>query len=130
MTAGRRKNRSEEQETAERTKTIPEEAGSVYNIPIMKFSWALTFLTACAFAQETPTEREAARAVLQKMDALEQSLDEPGWVTKLSAPDAARPGLRLPSLKLRQCTRHARAAHRIRRIGRTTNSLEKQDDAT
>ena len=51
---------------------------------------ALTLLTACAFAQETPTEREAARVVLQKMDALETSLDVPGWVAKLSAPDAAR----------------------------------------
>jgi len=56
----------------------------------MKFSLALTLLTACAFGQETPTEREAARVVLQKMDALEKSLDVPGWVAKLSAPDAAR----------------------------------------
>ena len=41
-------------------------------------------------AQETPTEREAARDVLKKMATLEQSLDVPGWVTKLTAPNAAR----------------------------------------
>jgi amidohydrolase len=56
----------------------------------MKVSVALTLLAVSAFAQETPTEREAARAVLQKMDTLEKSLDVPGWVAKLSAPDAAR----------------------------------------
>ncbi len=61
-----------------------------YNIPMMRFSLALALSAACAFAQETPTEREAARVVLQKMDALEKSLDVPGWVAKLSAPDAAR----------------------------------------
>ena len=48
----------------------------------MKFSLALTVLTACAFVQETPTEREAARVVVQKMDALETSLDVPGWMAK------------------------------------------------
>lgn len=42
------------------------------------------------FAQETPTEREAARDVLKKMDTLEHSLDVPGWVERLSAPNAAR----------------------------------------
>jgi amidohydrolase len=41
-------------------------------------------------AQETSTEREAATAVIKKMTALEQSLDVPGWVTKLTAPNAAR----------------------------------------
>ena len=41
-------------------------------------------------AQETPTERDAAREVLKKMDALEKSLDVPGWVGRFSAPDAAR----------------------------------------
>ena len=42
------------------------------------------------FAQETPTEREAARDVLKKMNELEKSLDVPGWVSKLSAPNPAR----------------------------------------
>jgi amidohydrolase len=41
-------------------------------------------------AQETPTEREAAKDVLRKMGTLEQSLDVPGWVAKLTAPNAAR----------------------------------------
>jgi len=41
-------------------------------------------------AQETPTEREAAKDVLKKMSALEQSLDVPGWVTKLTAANPAR----------------------------------------
>lgn len=43
-----------------------------------------------AAAQETPTEREAAREVLQKMAALEQSLDVPAMVAKLSAANAQR----------------------------------------
>ena len=41
-------------------------------------------------AQETPTERDAAREVLRKMAALEQSLDVPGLVTKLTAANPAR----------------------------------------
>src|SRR5215469_12564792 len=45
---------------------------------------------AACFAQETPTERDAARDVLRKMEALEKSLDARGWVEKLTAPDAGR----------------------------------------
>jgi hypothetical protein len=41
-----------------------------------------------AMAQETQTEREAARGVLQKMDALERSIDVPALVTSLRAPNA------------------------------------------
>lgn len=41
-------------------------------------------------AQETETERLAARDVLQKMTSLEQSLDVPALVSKLTAPDPAR----------------------------------------
>jgi amidohydrolase len=37
-----------------------------------------------ARAQETPTERDAARDVLKKMAALEQSVDVAGWVTRLT----------------------------------------------
>ncbi len=47
-------------------------------------------IAAPVFAQETPTEREAARDVLQKMATLEQSLDVPGLVSKLTGPNAAR----------------------------------------
>jgi amidohydrolase len=41
-------------------------------------------------AQETPTEREAARDVLKKMADLQTSLDVPGLVTKLLAPNPGR----------------------------------------
>jgi amidohydrolase len=41
-------------------------------------------------AQDTPTEREAARDVLKKMAALEQSLDVPGLVSRLTGPNADR----------------------------------------
>jgi amidohydrolase len=47
-------------------------------------------LGAAAFAQETPTEREAARDVLKKMAELQKSLDVPGWVEQLSASNPAR----------------------------------------
>ncbi len=43
-----------------------------------------------AFAQETPTERDAARGVLQKMQALEASLDVPRLVTTLTGANPAR----------------------------------------
>jgi amidohydrolase len=45
---------------------------------------ALLLFVSAASAQETPTERDAARDVLKKMSALEQSLDVPGWVSKLT----------------------------------------------
>src|SRR5215213_4872025 len=60
---------------------------------------ARTALAACTLAfavarpglaQETPTEREAARDVVRKMDALERSLDVPRWVATLTAPNPAR----------------------------------------
>lgn len=41
-------------------------------------------------AQETPTEREAAREVLKKMDALEQSLAVPGFVQRFTGPNPER----------------------------------------
>ena len=41
-------------------------------------------------AQDTPTERDAARDVLKKMSALEQSLDVPGLVSRLTGPSAER----------------------------------------
>jgi amidohydrolase len=45
---------------------------------------------ALGLAQETPTEREAAAGVLQKMAALEKSIDAPGWVAKFSAANTVR----------------------------------------
>ncbi|HEV3198060.1 MAG TPA: peptidase dimerization domain-containing protein [Bryobacteraceae bacterium] len=50
----------------------------------------LALLSSFALAQETPTEREAARDVLKKMSDLEKSLDVAGWVSRLSAPNPAR----------------------------------------
>lgn len=47
-------------------------------------------LTAPAAAQETQAEREAAKGVLQKMGALEQSIDVPTLVKTLRAPNAKR----------------------------------------
>src|SRR6266550_3155598 len=43
-----------------------------------------------ARAQETPTERDAARDVLKKMSALEQSLDVAGLVSRLTGANAGR----------------------------------------
>ncbi len=50
----------------------------------------LLSLTAPAFAQDTDTEKAAARDVLRKMNELEQSLDIPGMVTKLTGANAER----------------------------------------
>jgi amidohydrolase len=47
-------------------------------------------LPVTALAQDTQTEKEAARDVLKKMAALEQSLDVPGLVATLTAPNAER----------------------------------------
>jgi hypothetical protein len=41
-------------------------------------------------AQETPTERQAATGVVQKLQTLEQSLNIPALVTELTAPNADR----------------------------------------
>jgi amidohydrolase len=43
-----------------------------------------------AAAQETPTERDAARGVVHTLDSLERSLDLPAYVARLTGPDAAR----------------------------------------
>src|SRR5438874_4362360 len=47
-------------------------------------------LPAVALAQDTPTEKDAARSVLKKMTALEQSLDVPAIVARLTGPNADR----------------------------------------
>ena len=54
------------------------------------FAFAVTLVASAAHAQETPTEREAARDVLKKMGDLETSLDVPGLVAKLTGPNPAR----------------------------------------
>jgi hypothetical protein len=60
----------------------------------MKLPALAALLSIALLAQETPTERDAAREVLKKMDALEKSLDVPAWVERLSAPDVARDRVR------------------------------------
>ncbi len=47
-------------------------------------------MAASLFAQETPTERQAAHDVLAKMDALERSLAIPALVARLTAPNRER----------------------------------------
>ncbi|MEO8499535.1 MAG: peptidase dimerization domain-containing protein [Vicinamibacteria bacterium] len=54
---------------------------------------ASAILAPPALAQETPTEREAARDVLKKMSDLETSLDVPALVAKLTGPNPARDGV-------------------------------------
>ena len=41
-------------------------------------------------AQETPTEREAAKEVVQKLGVLQKTVDVAGWTAKLSQPNATR----------------------------------------
>src|SRR5438067_1772620 len=56
-------------------------------ISVAVFLWASSLVAA---AQETPTEREAARGVLQKMADLERSLDIPALVQRLTGPNPQR----------------------------------------
>lgn len=51
---------------------------------------AVGAMAVAAVAQETQTQREAARGVLAKMAALEQSLDVPALVATLTGPNATR----------------------------------------
>ncbi len=58
--------------------------------PLLAIALLAALLPAAVPAQETPTEREAAHEVLRKMDVLERSLDVPGVVAKLTAPNPRR----------------------------------------
>jgi len=58
--------------------------------PLIALAFAATLAAPGAVAQETPTEREAARDVLRKMGELGTSLDVPGLVAKLTGPNPAR----------------------------------------
>ena len=57
---------------------------------LLLLAFASIGLCVPAAAQETETEKAAARDVLKKMSALEQSLDVPGFVTRLTGPNTAR----------------------------------------
>jgi amidohydrolase len=50
----------------------------------------ILFLAAPALPQETPTEREAAQSVLEKLAVLEKSVDAPAWAARLTAPNPER----------------------------------------
>jgi amidohydrolase len=62
----------------------------------MRLHRPLSIATLCVIAilplaaQDTPTERDAARDVIQKMGALQRTVDVTGWIARLSAPDAVR----------------------------------------
>jgi amidohydrolase len=56
----------------------------------MKFLTCAVFSMMLAFAQDTPTEREAASDVLRRMADLEKSLDVPTWVERLTASNPQR----------------------------------------
>ncbi len=56
----------------------------------MKILACAAIFAAAALAQETPTERDAARDVLHQMAELEKSIDVSGLVERLSAPNAER----------------------------------------
>jgi amidohydrolase len=62
-----------------------------FRLRLPAFFVAVAFLAPCvAPAQETDTEKSAARDVLKKMAALEESLDVPGLVARLTGSNAAR----------------------------------------
>src|SRR5689334_6478029 len=62
--------------------------------PMVRVTLASAALIVAAFAtvraQETPTEREAARVVVQKQADLVRSLNVDALVTRLTGPNAAR----------------------------------------
>jgi amidohydrolase len=51
---------------------------------------AVGLLAGALFAQDTPTEKEAAKDVIRKMADLEKSLNVPGWVSRFTVTNAAR----------------------------------------
>src|SRR5580765_3860273 len=61
-----------------------------HRVTALFFFSAALLLSVGARAQDTQTEREAARDVLKKMAALEQSLDVPAIIGRLTGPNADR----------------------------------------
>ncbi len=58
---------------------------------LCRYLIAASFLTPCFIvAQETPTEREAARDVLAQIAELEKSLNVPALVARLTADNPQR----------------------------------------
>lgn len=57
-------------------------------MPKLPIAALILLLPVCA--QETPTEKLAAKGVLEKLNVLEKSIDAHAWVAKLSGPNAER----------------------------------------
>ena len=57
---------------------------------MIKYAAVFTAISAIAVAQDTPTEREAAKDVLAKMGQLERSIDVAGLVSRLNGDDPER----------------------------------------
>jgi amidohydrolase len=97
---------------------------------------ALPFATPLG-AQATPTEREAARNVIAKMDTLERSLDVPALVQRITGPNAARDSVVARAAQLMQTellalgdsiTRHPEIGFtETAAVGRLTDYLKAHD---
>jgi amidohydrolase len=60
-------------------------------MPLLRTALFLSLVAVAPLvAQETPTEREAARGVVRKLDSLQKSLDLPSMVAKITMSNAAR----------------------------------------
>ena len=59
--------------------------GLSLHLPFLVIAFAMS-----SHAQETAAQRAAARGVLEKMAALEESLDVPALVARLTVPNATR----------------------------------------
>ncbi|MDZ7632027.1 MAG: hypothetical protein U5K74_11960 [Gemmatimonadaceae bacterium] len=59
-------------------------------LPTLLLSAALAASARAALAQDTPTEREAAREVIAKLATLQRTVDVRGWTARLSTSDATR----------------------------------------
>ncbi|MEW5917459.1 MAG: peptidase dimerization domain-containing protein, partial [Gemmatimonadota bacterium] len=63
----------------------------MWSYPLVRRALSLVALLGpAALAQETPTQREAARDVVTKMAALHREIDAASWASKLTTPNAAR----------------------------------------
>src|SRR5947209_1031007 len=57
---------------------------------VLTLTALLTLIPGLARAQETPTERDAARSVVHQLDSLERSLNVTAMVARLTGPNAPR----------------------------------------
>jgi len=57
---------------------------------VVRLTLLLLFGPRLALAQETPTERDAARSVVRQLDDLQRSLNVPAMIARLTGPNGAR----------------------------------------